>query len=532
MKAGEGDASAINDVLNFFTTPTTNEITYVNSAGAEVTETVNGSPLESTGAKIILGGITSTSYESGAYSLESIVSSAKRTVLVGGATSVTCSGVQAASSIVSLVATGIPGGTIAKVIIGAVAETVGGIVITAALGAVISAITPTLARVLFTNVMEAYTGIPGGEFFSQGLAASNGKNAAASGYVPGDTTQTTTNARAAANVIAQEAKIDRLNRSPFDISSKNTFLGSIVSGLLPLYTTSSATSTLSAINSIAGNAASNLLPSSFAASTASTYHTIYGDCPSLEEIGVKGDIYCNAIPTTDLSIIDIEPDDLNYETAIMRNMSSDGSTIKDNSELAKFINFCANRESPYGVTDANILNALQSDAGVILNNVPILNDVIDIINATEDIANQGWATGAVCANSTNNPRWNSEFKYYQRYIEDTRILDQMGAYEDDQNPVIAYQEKYYSEHPLDNSTEGYLARITGMTTNDIAFLLEFSSYSDFLANYDPSALYPVLTETLDHPKLTISLASSFIIEQGIIPNIIAYADVRNKNFAI
>ena len=538
MMAGEGDTSAINDVLNFFTTSTTSEVPSIDDNGNATTTQVTGSPLQSNGARIVLGGIVPTKYEVSAYSLETITSTAKRTVLVQGGTTVACSGVRAAAAVVSLVATGIPGGAIARVVIGMLAETVGGIVITGIMASVISAIVPVLGRTLFSNVMETYTGIPAGELYSQGAAAANGRVAqTASGFTPGSSNVIEANARATSAVLALEAELDRKNRSPFDITSHNTFLGSLVVGFLPLLTSSSPTTPISTISSLTSSAIGKLLPAAFAAEAAnSTFTTIYGDCSALEEIGIKGDIYCNAIMTSDLSTVDVAPDDSQYTQIISRNLTADAQEVKDGSELAKFITFCANRESPWGVTDANILNALQTDAGIVLNNIPVLNNVIDLINAVQDNLNMDWATGAMCVNTPDNHRWDNEFKYYQRFVEDMRILDQMGAYHgadstSSKNPVLAFQEKYYEQNPLDNSPQGYLARITGMTKADVAFLLEFINYNNFLAEYDPTNLYPVVASSEPTTKLSFT-SNSPAKEQGTLLGHIIYADTRTRSYAI
>ena len=530
-QAGEGNSSAINDVLNFFTTSSTNDITYTDDSGNTKTESVTGSPLESNGARIVLGGVAPISYRSDAFSIESITKSATSTVLLSGATSVTCSGIQAASAVLSIASLGIPGGSLAKAALGMLAETIGGIAVTGIVSAVVSAIVPTVSRMLFTNIAEDVAGIPAGEIFSQGAAAANGGVAqTASAYVPGSAEATTAQAHATSNVLAQEAELGRLNANPLDASNPHTFLGTLASSLLPVFSSSSITSSVTTIGTLASKSLSAILPGASAASDQISYTTTYGNCSYLDELGVKGDIYCNAIPTTDLSTIDIAPDDSTYESVIMRNMNQDATEILDNSELAKFITFCANRESPWGVTDANILNAMQSDYGVVVNNLPFLNDVIDIVNAAEDTANQGWATGANCVNTAENSRWDNEFKYYQRFVEDSRILDQMGAYEDGSNPVLAFQEKYYAEHPLDNSTTGYLARLTGATTDDIAFILELAEYSTFLAEYNPKELSPVVAPEKTTTKLSFS--ASIWPEQGSAVQHIIYADTRNRSFAI
>ncbi len=533
MMNGEGNSSAINEVLNFLTTPSTTETEQVDASGNIVTTSVTGSPIESNGSRIVLGS-TAPKNNTEQYSLESITSAATRTVILSGATSTACSAVQAASAIVSLTATAVPGGTIAKMVISMLAETVGGIVISGIAASIVSAIIPLAAKALFTNVVEDYTGIPAGELFSQGGAASNFNLAkSASAYTPASEERLTAQARATTQVLAQEAELDRNKRSPFDITSNNTFLGSIVSSTIPFLSNSSIFAPISALANLSASALNQLTPLASANGT-NLYTTTYGNCPALESIGAKGDIYCNAIPATDLSTIDLQPDDPTYEKVISTNLKSDGETIKDNSELAKFINFCTNRESPFGVTDANILNSLQTDFGVVLNNVPILNDVVDLVNAAEDASNQAWATGANCVNSSKNSRWNSEFKYYQRYIEDTRILGQMGAYEDSKNPVLAYQEKYETEHPGDNSTTGILSRITGLSQDDVAFMLEFVEYSNFIADYDASKLAPIAANASalsPLEKLPQTPDSRQNTEHILISQSIIYTDTRNRSFA-
>lgn len=546
MLAGQGNASAFNDVMNFFTATTTSEIVSVDASGNTTVDAVTGSMLQAPVSRLVLGGIVPTQYETGSFSLESITNTAQRAVLIHGGGGIACNTIQAGAAIVSLVSVGAPGGFLAKAAIGMVAQTVGGITITVAMASVMSVIIPHLASALFSDVIETHTGVLAGNLYGTGVAAGNFAVAQkASAQTPGDGDTIGTNARITSSVLAREAELDRLNRSPFDITSSNTFLGSLVAGFLPLHASSSPTSTLSIFGSLTSSAISSLLPAAFATEASEpTYTTTFGDCPTLEKIGAKGTVDCLAIPTFDPSTIDISPIpddpnyDPNYEAIIMRNMSADASAIINNSELAKFITFCTERESPWGITDANILNALQTDYGVILNNLPFLNDVVMLVNAAEDTTNMGWATGKYCTNTPNNPRWDNEYKYYQRFIEDTRILGQMGAYEDggalgvNQNPVLAFLDKYYTEHPLDNSPQGYLARITGMTTDDIAFLLEFINYSNFLAEYNPSDLYPVLVTPEEKTEILVSSNSSIDHEQGTTPHQAIYSDVRNRSYAI
>ena len=88
-------------------------------------------------------------------------------------------------------------------------------------------------------------------------------------------------------------------------------------------------------------------------------------------------------------------------------------------------------------------------------------------------------------------------KYYQRYLEDNRILGQLGVFRSVDNdsepevndPVLAYKDHYEETHPKDNSKEGFLARITGATKNDIETMLAVVDYYNFLADYHPEERY-------------------------------------------
>ena len=194
-------------------------------------------------------------------------------------------------------------------------------------------------------------------------------------------------------------------------------------------------------------------------------------------------------------------------------------------ELPVFINFCTNRQSPWGGKDANILSALQTDFGLVGNNLYFVNDIVDVVNAAEDIANEAWATGTICMNSADNPRWESEFKYYQRYIEDMRILTSTEGDERVQtgiNPVLAYLEEYDTKHPQDNSFTGMLARISGQTKDDIAMMLEFVDYSTKIANYTPATRYDF---GLGMPEL-----AQISFTETILPNTSAIAYRPDKIF--
>ncbi len=486
MMAGEGDASAINSMLNFFTTETTNEIDVVNPDGSVVKKTVTGSPLQASGPKLVLGNTRPNQADVAPYSVNTITKAAQTIAVSTGATNIACDGVLAASAIISLASNAIPGGALANFAVRAIVQTVKNIAITGAISAIVSAVVPYVAKIFASNVFENYTGIPAGELFSMGAAQSNFKLATqASAYMPAGADYIKNQNRKTSLALAQEAELDRHGRSPFDITSKNTFLGSLLSKFSYIANQSTPLSQLSSMISAVSKSFGVFNPSASAYDEELSYTSNYQDCTQLGN--TVCDMYGTNIVGMDYSTIDLSPDDPTYISVINPNLDSDGS-IRKESELAKFINACVERDSPWGVLDANIMNSLQTDFGIIGNNLYIVEDVVDIINAAEDTANRPWGTGEYCTMGSSNPRWNSEFRYYQRYIEDMRITSSMTN-DQDANPVVAYQKAYAEEHPIDTSFEGTLARISGYTKDDISFLLEFTRYSNEIANYHPEERY-------------------------------------------
>jgi hypothetical protein len=109
-----------------------------------------------------------------------------------------------------------------------------------------------------------------------------------------------------------------------------------------------------------------------------------------------------------------------------------------------------------------------------------------------------------------------------------RIINGMDG-EDNTNPVLAFKEKYYEKHPIDNSYTGTLARISGQSKDDIAFLLEFADYSTKIANYDPSTRYSFV----DLPsEKTISFSTNHISSDDYIAPVISHIIIDKRNYTV
>ncbi|MBR5419202.1 hypothetical protein IK110_03065 [Candidatus Saccharibacteria bacterium] len=512
MMAGEGDASAINPVLNFLTTETTSEIDVVNPDGTVTKKTVTGSPLQASGPKLILGNTRPNQSDLSPYSVDTITKAAQTIALSTGATNIACDGVLAANAAISLVANAVPGGTLANFAVRVIVNTVKNVAITGAISAIVSAVIPYVAKIFAGNIFESYTGVPAGELFSLGAAQSNFKLATqGSAYMPASADYIKTQNRQTAVALAQEAELDRRGRSPFDISSQNTFLGSLISKFSYISNQNTLIGHISSIMGTVSSAFNVFNPSASAYDDELSYTSNYQDCSQLDN--TVCDIYGTNIVGMDYSTIDLAPDDPTYVSVINPNLDSEGNII-DGSELSKFVKACVERESPWGVLDVNIMNSLQTSLGVVGDNLYILEDVMDIVNAAEDAENRPWGTGEYCQMGDSNPRWNSEIRYYQRFVEDMRITSGMTD-DPDANPVVSYEKAYAEQHPIDQSFEGTLARLSGYSKDDISFLLEFARYSNEIAKYNPSERYAFnvkpsfnrydFSETIKQPETIVSI---------------------------
>ena len=85
-----------------------------------------------------------------------------------------------------------------------------------------------------------------------------------------------------------------------------------------------------------------------------------------------------------------------------------------------------------------------------------------------------------------------ETKKYQRFVEDQRLLENMGLIE--KSSVTAYLEEYYEKHPLDNSYEGILARRSGLTKEQVVAYLDKLDYLAKIVDYDPTNKAPILNK--------------------------------------
>lgn len=363
-------------------------------------------------------------------------------------------------------------------------------------------------------------------------------------------------------VIADNAEYERTNRSPFDITSKYTFLGSLLTKFTSLYTASySASGFLTTIGNITRNSLTSILPSA-SAITATNLIEGTGDCPYLESIGAVGDAFCNPYVITDVEskTIDENPVDIINKVyalgGIEENPDANGTPIiKEGSKLAKFVKYCSQRSSSFGFADQNISNDFQigtveSDSegfNTVTNSaigaIPVVGDLLDVAQNTNVARNIGWITGKACVAgntsggdvgagiTSDTPNWAGEGEYYQRFLEDQRFMESIDP--EYKSAQVAYLEKYYTEHPLDNSYEGILARYSGLTKETVVATLDAIDYMNYIANYDPSTRYDFTDKNEHHQKTYIDSENNVADSENVILQYaIVYNDTRNRTATV
>lgn len=401
---------------------------------------------------------------------------------------------------------------------------------------VVPQIIRTVTQAIIKDAATEWFGEDLGNAMISGAGKYLGGNGTSGGQGPGSEAKVLAYLGAQQQVIAEEAEYQRSVRSPFDASSPYTFLGTLAYSFLPMaYSSSGIMSILTGASSLVSSSLVSILPTASAVDI-NEEMTSTGECPLLESTGAVGDAFCNPIIITDTDTIDDNPVEVEEEThAIAGNFNEDG-TINEKSNLAKYITYCGQRTSQYGLSDGSITEDITGGGGTVSNligMVPGLGDVQDFVWALKETSTRKWITGEACVVSDDNPYWvgdedgdGGNNQLYQRYAENQRLLENTDP--DYKSTVTAYLEKHYEKNPLDDSFEGTLARFSGMTKAQVSDTIALMEYYWFLEDYDALASYDFTHEKEVEP-LTIEFDNeNRLAVEAIEPRTILYFDLRNR----
>ena len=421
---------------------------------------------------------------------------------------------------------------------------------------IVEAITPTLAHWFVSQLGSIFLGKTGGfallsgaqNIMNSNLQMSTGRYAGRENAIE---------LFALTKDVEREwAAYERATKNPFDVTSKYTFLGSIYNAVLPIANMSgnTITSMVSSVASLTNDSVVALVsPSVSAASETNKFAASLsseGNCGYLESVGVTGDFACNKYAGAYVEEIDTaSPDDIyvnmqNYGS--FDGEDSDGNPkINVNSDYAKYIVACVSSDTQPGTMNGAVQGFLTGigkgihDKSVVAsglvnfgrNFIPF-EGALDAVEAGEEETNIMWNSGLACTGNTDDAAFNEKIKNFSMYNLDQRVLYNMGVIEN--NSTVAFLEDYYKENPLDYSFEGRIARISGMSKEEVEETLALIEYYNFVANYDSAARYAFGVPVVEEPHEVLFDNDNVVAENTyiILLNEISFADVRNRNFVV
>ncbi len=373
-----------------------------------------------------------------------------------------------------------------------VARLVSRIAIGVAISSITAFIVPKILTQVFKNVAKnVATEWSGEDYFN---AMSSGASKYISGnFQTGGGSAASKTSLAAYNrvkeaVLADEADIERRNRSPLDVTSRYTFLGSIVYSLIPLATTSTVGGIVKSLGGIVQNSVLSILPTASAVAE-TNLATSLGSCPVIESVGAICDARGNRIDIDDPELASLSNEELRAKLLAadpdaFKGQDSNGrDIINPNSITGKTAAILNQRVATLGIADASAANRLVQQPSGLIANLPLVGDVAQIISAMGEAENIAWISGSAGVDSPDNPLW-EKVRYAQEYIKRERWAEVAGL--TTKSSVTAFLEDYYEQNPLDNSREGILARYSGMTKDEVIAIEDTLEVMTYLANYDPA----------------------------------------------
>ena len=380
---------------------------------------------------------------------------------------------------------------------------------------------------LFESVVGGNRILEGGSFLSNNI------NQKVIGAMPSDAGTIASYQTELDKVIARKEEANRASLSPFDISSPNTFLGSIVHNLatsmIGNYGSGSTilSSAIQAAGNATGDAVANLTGVASAESSSQHYTTLSPDYCSTpkDTIGVEGDLYCTTHGTVSVDYMNYTMKDWK-KSAIGSSLEDDGK-IKKDSDLEKFLIMGVDRESTVGTGNAEVCTAWHKyNDGLFENISHFFQDIVGLYQVCKGV-DEKVALGTEYSFTTGHNKDLGLYSGYMLYSEVRSLLD-----ETDSVASIA-REDYYARNPRDDSEAGEIARISGMTKSEVEIALAYADYLTYIANYDASDRYAF-------GGLELNIEKPILVEHSdtVMENLYAwhrkeieYDDARNREVA-
>ena len=527
----------INDLGNTLTKTATETFEVTKATGStsdpsveENTVEITGSAMTSESVGALFGGYTANASDPSVESFNIWGNIQKGLLGIGVSTSsyATCIATKAAASAVGMVGDAVqlvaclipPFVGCASYLVEAAVGAMANFALSQVIGFIVGMIVPVVAKMVTRDIVNNLAGESLGNAIMSGASSYISSNAKLGGQAAASKESYIAYLGAYDSYIADKARYERETRSPFDTSSQYTFMGKVLMNFSSLVTSkNSIVGLLGSTSKVLSSAITPLIPGAHAAENVTKAKEISdrtaSNCTYADSVNALADEFCNPLVITDLSTMSSHPGEIidkidalgnNFEDIPEGGETPEVPTIKDKSKLADYIVYCGQRESMLGVADQNIASAIQGGGGLgsdLLAVVPIAGDLAEIFNNAKISEKIGYITGEACVtgNESGVLSWSKEGKYFERFIEDQRLAENMGLVE--KSSVTAFLDKYYEEHPLDNSLEGVLARKTGLTKENVIATIDTINYLTFIADYNPDGYYPLNYQAPEEKKIQI-----------------------------
>lgn len=534
MQAGDGGVDTLVDVVgNYLTREVESKIEL--TKGEEVT--LKGSTMSSSPIAAVFGGSVLTDEDP---IVKSFVTSPSQfmTIMASMDSAVgyeICAGMQLAAGIADAIADGftLGGSKIISVLISIGSS----FAISAIVAAVVSVMVPKIVNALKRDFTTFLEGPQASGVLMWGSEQIMGENAKHTAMQPANPETLTAYVKMKQEVIADRARYDRDNLSPFDTSSEYTFMGSLMRTLgRAALKTNSVVGKVGNVTSIVGKSLVSLTPAANAAGVVEEVIS-KGKCTELTNINNDnkiGSAFCTPHFISDYKTMGEGPEDvMNYwadkdafdDYDPVDNPNPTIKTDNDN-ELALCVDEYVNRGAELGYPDSAIEQkytsaSTGSTAGdALLGAIPIVGGLIDAFNNAEILAHLKNILGSKYTEDT------TQNHMCERYVLDQRMGEAMGVYDKSQTAI--YTENYLKEHPLDNSPLGIIARRSGLTKDEVKKSIAMVNALLFVSEYNPEGLGPLLIEEKERNVLVES-TEDYVHVIGVLHNSTTSEEKRNQN---
>ena len=363
---------------------------------------------------------------------------------------------------------------------------------------------------LFKSEIGGNRAVEGGSFISKTISMST------LGAMPSDEEAVLVYNHEVNEALAKRAAAERATKSPFDISSPNTFLGSIMHsfavGMLKNSQVSNGVSFVSSVGSLANvtnDSFNGLFGGAIADGEDSNYWTTFGNlCETPKGVKSSADIYCTQTTTITTKFMDKKLD-------------------VDKEEYEKFVKYGMGRKPTVGVNDAKACEDLADKT--VIDEIADIFGVYAACDAVRNSDDKAIVSGAAYVISVYNEN-RAELEKMSGYALRDKVESLLTESESTAERI---KREYLAEHPVDHSAAGIIAERSGLSKEEAQIALNYYNYLARISNYDPTTRF-AFGETLvlkhksplkDHSN-SIAL-NYYAVKRGEIE----YNSIRNRSFA-